>query len=142
MPRQRQTRQRIAIENVFDLEPRPLGPAEVLDLARGEVPKLGIATVYRALNDMVEEKLLRVVELPGQTARYEKTGLQHHHHFHCRKCDKVFDLEGCLLKPNFKLPAGFKVTNHEITLSGTCPACDPSEEPEDVRGPSPVADPH
>ncbi|MCC5847002.1 MAG: transcriptional repressor [Verrucomicrobia bacterium] len=128
MPRQRQTRQRIAIENVFDHEPRPLGPAEVLDLAQEEVPKLGIATVYRALNDMVEEKLLRVVELPGQPARYEKSGLHHHHHFHCLQCDKVFDLEGCLLKSNLNLPEGFKVTGHDITLSGSCPACAPDSD--------------
>lgn len=123
MPRQRQTRQRLAIEAAFDHTPRPLSPSEVLDLARADVPTLGIATVYRALNDMVDEHLLRTVELPGIAPRYEKAGLHHHHHFHCNTCDKVYDLDGCLLKNNLNLPEGFEVTAHDITLSGTCPHC-------------------
>lgn len=123
MPRQRNTKQRLAIEDVFEHIHRPLGPAEVLDLAQQEVPGLGIATVYRALNDLVAEQKLRVVELPGQTARYEKSGLGHHHHFHCTHCDKVFDLEGCLLKTDLQLPPGFEVQGHDITLKGTCPQC-------------------
>ena len=123
MPRQRNTKQRMAIEEVFQDVPRPLSPAEVLELAQKEVPGLGIATVYRALNDLVAEEKLRVVELPGQTARYEKSGLAHHHHFHCTECDKVFDLDGCFLKPELELPAGFKLLGHDITLKGTCPHC-------------------
>ncbi|MCC5842615.1 MAG: transcriptional repressor [Verrucomicrobia bacterium] len=123
MPRQRKTKQRDAIEAVFESNHRPLSPNEVHDLARREVENLGIATVYRALNDMVEEKLLRSVELPGLAPRYEKAGLKHHHHFHCNACDKVFDLDGCLLKNDLKLPEGFNVTGHDITLSGTCPRC-------------------
>jgi len=123
MSRQRITRQRTAIEQVFSRLHRPLSPKEVLDAAQTDVPHLGIATVYRALNDLVGEKELRVVELPGQTPRYEKAGLRHHHHFHCTACDRVFDLEGCLLKADLKLPEGFKVEAHDITLSGQCPRC-------------------
>lgn len=123
MPRQRQTRQRAAIENAFDTTPRPLSPGEVHDIARREVVNLGIATVYRALNDMVADKILRTVELPGLAPRYEKAGLKHHHHFHCNRCDKVFDLDGCLLRSDLNLPEGFHVTGHDITLSGTCPRC-------------------
>lgn len=123
MARQRQTKQRAAIEAVFETTHRPLSPSEAHELARNEVEGLGIATVYRALNDLVEEKILRAVELPGLPPRYEKSGLKHHHHFHCNTCDKVFDLDGCLLKTDVKLPKGFRVTGHDITLSGTCPQC-------------------
>lgn len=123
MPRQRQTRQRHAIERVFETVARPLSPTEVHELARKEVDQIGIATVYRALNDMVQDESLRAVELPGMPPRYEKSGLRHHHHFHCETCDRVYDLEGCLLKENPDLPEGFEVTGHEITLSGTCPLC-------------------
>ena len=123
MARQRNTRQRAAIESVFESTHRPLSPVEVHELARKEVDGLGIATVYRALNDLVEEKILRAVELPGLPPRYEKAGLKHHHHFHCNDCDKVFDLDGCLLKTDLKLPEGFNVVGHDITLSGTCPQC-------------------
>lgn len=120
---QRQTKQRSAIEHIFSSVEGPLSPNEVLERAREEIPNLGIATVYRALNDMVDEKQLRRVDLPGQSSRYEKADLKHHHHFHCTECDRVFDLEGCLLKHDLDLPKGFEVVQHDITLTGTCPDC-------------------
>lgn len=123
MPPKRHTRQRAAIEDVFETTHRPLGPNEVLELARESVKHLGIATVYRALNDLVAEGILKPVELPGQPPRYEKADLKHHHHFHCQQCDKVFDLEGCLLKSDLHVPPGFEVRGHEITLRGLCPDC-------------------
>ena len=46
----RNTSQRSAILRVFGRITRPLGPQEVLDAARSDVPGLGIATVYRHLS--------------------------------------------------------------------------------------------
>lgn len=120
---QRATKQRSAIEAAFERASRPLSPNEVHDLARQKVPNLGIATVYRALNDLVEAGTLRSVELPGQISRYEKADLGHHHHFHCTVCDRVYDLDGCLLKKDLNLPRGFQLHQHDITLTGTCPDC-------------------
>lgn len=123
MSPKRHTRQRAAIEKAFEVAPRPLSPSEVCGLAAKEVPRLGMATVYRALNEMVDEGSLRPVDLPGHSRRYEKAGLHHHHHFHCTVCDRVFDLEGCMLKSDIKLPPGFDVRRHDITLTGKCPDC-------------------
>lgn len=123
MSAQRATKQRSAIERIFSRIPRPLSPTEIHEEAQEEVPRLGIATVYRALNDMVEEGVLRSVDLPGQPSRYEKADLDHHHHFHCQGCDRVFDLEGCLLKKDIHLPGGFILKSHDITLNGLCPEC-------------------
>ncbi len=123
MPRQRRTKQQIAIEEVFRRNPRPLSPHEILSLARDDVPNLGMATVYRTLNYMIEDQILQVVDLPGQCSRYELADKKHHHHFHCLDCDKVFDLEGCLLKEDLNLPEGFVVKEHDITLTGRCPDC-------------------
>ena len=119
----RKTRQRSAIRQAIQDAGRPLSPQEVLELAQGDVPQLGQATVYRSLNALVEEGEIRAVELPGESARYEPADLAHHHHFICTACKKVYDLEGCLLKHELKLPKGFMAVSHEITLSGTCPDC-------------------
>lgn len=117
------TKQRSAIEAAFTEEKRPLSPTEVHELAQQDVPNLGIATVYRALHDLVEEGVLKTVEIPGQSCRYEIAALGHHHHFHCNECDKVFDLEGCFLKQDLQLPEGFEMTEHDITIKGHCPNC-------------------
>ena len=79
----RKTRQRSAIRDALEAGGRPMSPDEVLAAAQKHVKGLGIATVYRNLKALVEEGWLVPVELPGEPARYELSGKDHHHHFHC-----------------------------------------------------------
>ena len=120
---ERNTRQREAIRQVFDDTDRPLGPHEVLDAAQAYVPALGIATVYRNLKGLVEEGHLQLVELPGESPRYERTGKHHHHHFHCRHCGRVYEVHGCPGDLRHLLPPGFVLDEHEVVLYGRCAAC-------------------
>ncbi len=92
---ERNTRQRSAIRDAIAQADRPLLPQEVLDAAQKEVPGLGIATVYRNLKALVEEGELQAVDLPGENPRFELVGHQHHHHFQCRQCQRVFDVHAC-----------------------------------------------
>jgi len=101
----------------------PLLPKELLDKARGLLPKLGIATVFRTLKKMVDEGDVKVVSLPGDSPRYERSDLAHHHHFKCRECGSVFDVDGCPGHLEKLLPEGFQLTDHEITLFGLCADC-------------------
>lgn len=119
----RKTRQRDAIRKVFAHSQRPLAPLEVLAVAQSEVPGLGIATVYRALKDLVEVGEIKPIDVPGQPTCYEASDLEHHHHFHCNNCGKVFDVAGCLAGIGSMCPEGFQVDRHEIFFYGRCPAC-------------------
>ncbi len=128
---ERQTRQRAAIQRVFDETSRPLDPHEVLTHAQRFVPQLGIATVYRALKSLGDEGLIATVNLPGENPRYERADLHHHHHFQCRACQRVFDLDGCLGDVAMRsprdfqalTPPGFTLEDHEIILYGRCKQC-------------------
>lgn len=120
---QYRTRQRQAIQRVFRTSGRPLTAAEVMEEASAEVPKLGIATVYRALRQMVDEGVLRQIEVPGTTPHYESAALKHHHHFVCERCERVFDLEGCPGGLGKLLPEGYRAVRHEIVIYGECAAC-------------------
>lgn len=120
---QRDTTQRRAIRGAFVRAGRPLSPQEVLEGAQDEAPSLGIATVYRNIKALVEEGWLTTVELPGEATRYERAGIGHHHHFHCRQCGRVFDIDGCTAKLQAMVPRGFKLDDHEIVLYGRCKAC-------------------
>jgi Fur family ferric uptake transcriptional regulator len=122
---ERATRQRAAIRQTLEAASRPLLPQEVLEGARAQVPGLGIATVYRCLKQLVEERALQVVELPGENPRYERIGVGHHHHFQCRGCDRVFDVHACPGDLGRLAPAGFSVEDHELTLYGRCSDCQP-----------------
>src|ERR1700679_4178460 len=70
----RNTKQKDAIRAAFVETGRPLSPEEVLSCAQRNVADLSIATVYRNLKIMVEEKCLTVVQLPGEPSRYEMSG--------------------------------------------------------------------
>jgi Fur family ferric uptake transcriptional regulator len=120
---ERDTQQRRAVREVFEQSPRPLAPNEVLAAAQDIVPSLGMATVYRTLRAFVEEGLIRTVELPGEASRYEKADLGHHHHFQCRRCARVFDIEGCDSRVHELAPPDFRVEDHRILLVGLCPDC-------------------
>ena len=117
---ERNTRQRSAIQKAIDDASRPLTPQEILEAAQVEVVGLGIATVYRNLKTMLEAHLIELVMLPGDNPRYEscKAAAHHHHHFQCRKCNKVFDVQGCLEGYQRLAPDGFTVESHELTLYG------------------------
>jgi Fur family transcriptional regulator, ferric uptake regulator len=121
---QRRTRQRQIIEDVIRGAPGPLTVNEIHDRSAGDVDGLGIATVYRTLKLLLEAERIQTVILPSGETRYESTGLGHHHHFHCRVCDLVYDLETCpVTVPRGRYEAGFVVEDHELTLYGTCPRC-------------------
>ena len=119
----RSTRQRRAIRQAFEQAGRPLAPEEALAAAQDEHAGLGIATVYRTIRTGMEEGWLVAVELPGAPARYELAGKKHHHHFHCRACGKVFEIDGCVENLISLIPAGFRVTDHDVLLYGYCAEC-------------------
>ncbi len=122
-PEARRTQQKDAIREAFASEGRPLSPQEALESAQSRVPGLGIATVYRAIKRFLTDGTLVAVELPGATTRYELAGLGHHHHFCCRRCDRVYDVEGCPPRVAELTPDGFELEAHEIVLRGVCSGC-------------------
>ena len=122
MEKRVQTSQRTAIRDAFIEADRPLSPSEVLEGAQCHHPGVAQATVYRNIQSLVEEGWLMPVEVPGDFTRYEVAGKQHHHHFQCNQCKKLYELSGCLpFKP--KLPRGFRVTGHEFFFYGLCAKC-------------------
>ncbi|MEM1071249.1 MAG: transcriptional repressor [Planctomycetota bacterium] len=101
---------------------RPLSAEEVRELL--SETGVGQATVYRILNAAADEGLLQRVDLPNEPGRYEPADLDHHHHFQCDQCGKVFDIQGCPGDLAGMLPEGFSLRSHDITLRGTCGSCD------------------
>ncbi len=119
----RNTTQRKAIEQVFREHKRPLSVDEVMKYGRKLVESLNQATVYRNLKLLIDDGWLKRISHPSLGTLYERAGRGHHHHFHCRVCDRAFELPGCALKEEGVAPDGFVVEDHEIFLFGLCPSC-------------------
>ena len=119
----RKTNQRNAIQEVFRQNDRPLAIDEILQTGRRTVPSLNQATVYRNLKLLVEKGWLKKIAQPGLGTLYERAGKEHHHHFRCRACDRLFELPGCTLKKEKSTPPGFVIEGHEVFLFGVCSSC-------------------
>jgi Fur family transcriptional regulator, ferric uptake regulator len=120
---ERTTRQRDAIRAAIQASRRPLLPQEVLDKVRAAVPSIGLATIYRNLKLLVAEGAVQVITLPGDSPRYETTESDHHHHFQCTACQRVYDIPGCPGNLRRLAPRGFTVEHHDVTLYGRCSDC-------------------
>jgi len=125
---QRHTRQRDAILQAITEARGPVSIPQILERAQAALGTLGIATVYRTLNLLLEGKRIQTVILPDGQSCYERSGMGHHDHFQCRKCRNVYDLEVCPLHlaSGTIIPGGYIVQDHEMTLYGICPACAPN----------------
>jgi len=120
----RRTRQRDAVVEIISRAEGPLSVPQLLEMANLQGGKVGVATIYRTVKLLLEAGRIQAVTLPDGALRYERAELGHHHHFHCTRCDRVFDLSGCpvRIEPG-DLPKGFSMDSHEVTLTGRCSDC-------------------
>ncbi len=89
---------------------------------------VGLSTVYRTLQLLVDKKILSQLPTDDETAIYECAdgSLHGHHHVHCIKCgktielyiDKLEELENCIRDDH-----GFEILGHTVIFNGICPAC-------------------
>ena len=126
------TSQRLMVLNILSAHgDEHLTVEEIYDLAKEESPEIGLATIYRTVQVLLELHVIEKVTFDDGFARYElngeETGSGHrHHHAICTQCGKVYSLETDLLdtleKQEFE-SLGFEVTDHEVKLYGLCSAC-------------------
>ncbi len=105
---------------------------EIFDGIRAGGGRVGIASVYRALDQLVDLRLVQRVDIGDGVSRFEPShasgGHPHHHHLVCDECGKVEPfsdpgLERALAQTAARLDYG--ISAHEIVLHGACGACRP-----------------
>jgi Fe2+ or Zn2+ uptake regulation protein len=133
----RATAQRRAIYRVFAeaagarATDAHLTAEEVFQEARRQLPELSRATVYNALGELTEAGLLGLVEGPGPR-RYD-ANVAPHHHFRCRRCHELHDVELAHVDVTLR-ERGFRVQSAHVLLEGLCPKCaGKADEPARVR---------
>jgi Fur family peroxide stress response transcriptional regulator len=57
-----------------------------------EIPTISKTTVYNTLNLFLEKRLISAVIITGTEIRYD-IEVQPHHHFLCKKCGKIINLD-------------------------------------------------
>ena len=134
------TNQRIGVlEALSDSEDSHLTAEEIYDVVRLEYPEIGLATVYRTIQLLLELQLIDQINLDDGCVRYEVRGSDaggqhHHHHLICLSCGRVFSFNGDLLETleeYIRDKNGFQVVDHKVQLYGHCKECQ-----EKMDGPS------
>jgi Fur family ferric uptake transcriptional regulator len=122
-----------ARERVIELlaiEPCALSAVEIRAALEARGRRIGLASIYRALELLSEHGLVERVAVGPGLARFERSlpgGEHHHHHLLCEQCGRLvaFDdpsLERAITGVGERL--GVRVEHHEVLLRGACEDCD------------------
>lgn len=121
----RMTPQRMAILHVLRHEATHLSPAEVYKKARRELPGLTEPTVYRTLEFLADNALVRPSYSSSGHLAYEIAGNEHHH-IVCRNCGGEIEVEHTPLESLYRLletTSGYRSIDSHVTFFGVCPKC-------------------
>jgi Fur family peroxide stress response transcriptional regulator len=120
------THQRLAIYHTLLNSPDHPSAEAIFNLIRPQYPMISLATVYKTLETLEREKMIRKVSFPHQSvARYD-ANLDRHHHLVCVKCHSVVDFyDDQLDNLRFKKrrARGFQLLDHSVQIHGICPSC-------------------
>jgi Fur family ferric uptake transcriptional regulator len=113
-----------------------LSASELHEQARARGARIGIASVYRALESMGALGLVQRVDLGDGVSRFEPAhaGGDHHHHLVCDDCGKVEPFEDPTLESAIARVAdgrGYSVAAHDVVLRGACEDCRHSDAHDD-----------
>ena len=105
-----------------------LSAQEIHDRVRVHGARVGIASVYRALEGLDEFGLVQRVDLGDGVARFEPahSGSDHHHHLVCDDCGRVEPFADSTLETAIARVArgrGYAVAAHDVVLRGACEDC-------------------
>ena len=121
----RMTSQRMAILHVLRHEGTHLSPADVYKKARKELPGLTEPTVYRTLEFLADNALIRSSYNSSGHFTYEIAGSDHHHVI-CRNCGSEIEVEHTLLESLNRIldtTSGYRSIDSHVTFFGICPKC-------------------
>lgn len=126
------TAERVAVLNVLEKSARPLSVKEIkAALSRGKTSGSGSqvdqATIYRNMDALVKNRLVRLVNFRHDHNHYEIAEGKHHHHLICESCGKVVNISKCntaAVEQNLKKQNHFTAINsHALEFFGLCKKC-------------------
>jgi len=122
----RNTRQRAAVNAVFDSLDGFHSAQEVHARMRASGDSIGLSTVYRAVQALVDDGELDSIRTDAGEAIYRRCSTRHHHHLVCRTCGRTEEVEGPTVERWADRVAGehgFVDVRHTLEIFGTCAAC-------------------
>lgn len=121
------TAQRLAIADVLLTSERHLSADEVAQEVSARGRAVGTATVYRAIDTLLESGLLVERDFGEGFRRFEPArDIPHHEHLVCTQCGKVEEFRDERLERMTMIVAesrGFARQRHRLVIHGVCREC-------------------
>jgi Fe2+ or Zn2+ uptake regulation protein len=120
------TKSRMAIITFMTNSKLPVPASRVLQSLQQQDGRLNRTTVYRELNFLVQQNIVRPIQFIGQSALYE-LAQDHHHHLVCTSCHTVKEvaMPNHLAQQEKRIyqKEKFTVTAHALEFYGLCQRC-------------------
>lgn len=117
----RSSKQRDLILEIINLSHNHLTAEQIYHEARKQIKDISLGTVYRNLNQLTDNNLVMRIKTNEGIDRYDSI-LTEHHHFICRKCNKVIDIYDKISLPK-DIINRVKITDYEVKFVGICNDC-------------------
>ncbi|MFM2476516.1 ferric iron uptake transcriptional regulator [Celerinatantimonas sp. MCCC 1A17872] len=103
-------------------EPRHLSAEDIYKQLLDEGETLGLATVYRVLNQFADSGLVTRHNFEGNSAIFERAS-NRHDHLICQRCGKIIEFNDPVIDKRLEeiaLQYHLKLTTKDLTLFGIC----------------------
>ncbi|WP_214368291.1 Fur family transcriptional regulator [Pseudonocardia sp. H11422] len=121
----RVTRPRLAVLSAVHDHPHA-DTDSIIRVVRENLGDVSHQAVYDVLRALTAAGLVRRIQPPGSSARYESRVGDNHHHVVCRSCGAIADVD-CAVGTAPCLTAshdhGFAIDEAEVIYWGLCPGC-------------------
>ena len=124
----RQSAARAAVVELLGRQDCCLTAQEIFDELRASGRRVGIASVYRILEQLTRDGYVQRIDLGAGVSRYEPAHPdgEHHHHLVCDDCGRVVAFEDKRLEQaleGLSTRLGHEIAAHDVVLRGECSDC-------------------
>ena len=117
----RSSKQRDLIESIVNSSYTHPTAEEIYEISKETIPNISLGTVYRNLNTLVNEKLIRKIKVDESKYRYDHNK-DKHAHFICTKCSNIIDIPENIFNHVDEFDGNI-VKDIDLSLSGICKDC-------------------
>lgn len=125
-PARRTTRQQVAVAEHLRGQEDFVSAQELHSSLKEGGESVGLATIYRILQNMASDGEVDVLRAPDGEAIYRRCSTGHHHHLVCRECGRAVEVEGPQVErwaAGVSAEHGFVDVEHTVEIFGVCADC-------------------
>lgn len=121
----RETRQKQEVRTALSDSDDFISAQELYARLRSSGSRIGLATVYRNLNEMVRSEEADSFFAAGGEQRFRTCSREHHHHLICTECGKATEIQAPLEEwvDSTAREHGYVQVRHVVDLFGVCRDC-------------------